>query len=59
MTKKRIGRLPLHRSYGNGITVKYLPTNRAWAVLWHREVLRVGSYDEMTRYASDLVRASK
>lgn len=27
--------------YGNGITVVYLPTNQAYAVMWCDQVLRV------------------
>lgn len=51
---KRIGKLPLGRSYGGGVKVIYLPTNQAWAVMWHQQVLRVGGYSEMTEYARSI-----
>lgn len=54
-----IGTLPLHRSYGYGIAVIWLKRDRTWAVQQHRELLRIGDYDAMTRYARELSNTEK
>lgn len=40
---------------GNGITIRYLPTNQAWVVMWHEQVLRIfNRFDDAEKYADDL-----
>lgn len=58
--KRRIGTLPLGRSYGHGVSIRWSPVNRAWMVLWKDQVLRVTpNHDEAHDVARDLVKDVK
>ena len=52
---KRIGTLPLHRSYGHGITVRYLKDRRTWAVTQNGKIWALGAYDDMNDVARQLM----